>query len=574
MPRAVVLLSGGLDSTTALAVARSRGFACHALTVRYGQLHEVELEAARRVAARARRGRASRRRRRSAPLARVRADHARHRRARRIAPLAEIGAPGDVPATYVPARNTVLLALALAWAETLGARDLFVGVNVLDASGYPDCRPEFVRAFEALAQVATRGGGFRVHAPLIELTKAEIIRLGRELGVDYAITHTCYDPQSASARAAAATRARCAARASPKPASPIRRATLVDIVVRVKLGTLLLRNAAIGLSQLEAALRNQVLYGGRLGTNLVELGFLDLELLSTVPRRAHRAADRDADACSTTPTARCSTSSAPTTRTACARSRSTASSRSEAVARRDGRPRPIARAIEELATRLGATDHAVRRPRAARALLPREALRHAAARALHPRPARPAATPASARPRDERRRAQPAGGIAMPPTFTLEPRRRRATSQPPLAPPRCRPRSRTARRASASTPRATASRSRDAFVDYAQGRCDALVVFLIRDGNALGWRGYVAPPPPTRAGRGAVAAARRRVRRCRPRTTPPRPFVGAPPSAARPVESQLWAALGADPAPVEVVVVPILVKQRAVNLVYAHTLGA
>jgi 7-cyano-7-deazaguanine synthase len=109
-------------------------------------------------------------------------------------PLAEIGAPGDVPSTYVPARNTVLMSLALAWAETLGARDIFLGVNVLDASGYPDCRPEFVKASEALAQVATRGGGFKVHAPLIELTKAQIIELGRSLGVDYGITHSCYDP--------------------------------------------------------------------------------------------------------------------------------------------------------------------------------------------------------------------------------------------------------------------------------------------------------------------------------------------------------------------------------------------
>jgi 7-cyano-7-deazaguanine synthase len=189
---AVVLLSGGLDSTTALAVARSRGFTCHALTVRYGQLHAVELDAATRVALTfgvehrvadvdlsfARSALTS------ADVA-VPKDRA----------LADIGAPGDVPATYVPARNTVLLALALAWAETLGARDLFVGVNVLDASGYPDCRPEFVRAFEALAQVATRAGGFRVHAPLIELTKAEIIRLGLSLGVDYAITHSCYDPR-------------------------------------------------------------------------------------------------------------------------------------------------------------------------------------------------------------------------------------------------------------------------------------------------------------------------------------------------------------------------------------------
>jgi 7-cyano-7-deazaguanine synthase len=190
---AVVLLSGGLDSTTALAVARSRGFDCHALTVRYGQLHEVELAAAARVAT----ALGAREHRvvavdlspiatsaLTSPTITVPKDR----------PLSEIGAPGDVPPTYVPARNTVLLALALAWAETLAARDIFVGVNVLDASGYPDCRPEFVRAFEALAQVATRSGGFTIHAPLIELTKAQIIALGASLGVDYALTHSCYDP--------------------------------------------------------------------------------------------------------------------------------------------------------------------------------------------------------------------------------------------------------------------------------------------------------------------------------------------------------------------------------------------
>jgi 7-cyano-7-deazaguanine synthase len=193
VPSAVVLLSGGLDSTTALAVAGSRGFDCYALTVRYGQLHAVEIEAARRVAA----------------LADVR-DHqivdvdlsplaASALTRRDVAvpqdrPLAEIGAPGDVPVTYVPARNTVLLALALAWAESLGAHDIFVGVNVLDASGYPDCRPAFIAAFEVLAQVATRSGGFHIHAPLIELTKAEIIRLGTGLGVDYGLTHSCYAP--------------------------------------------------------------------------------------------------------------------------------------------------------------------------------------------------------------------------------------------------------------------------------------------------------------------------------------------------------------------------------------------
>jgi 7-cyano-7-deazaguanine synthase len=195
---AVVLLSGGLDSTTALAVARSRGLTCHALTVRYGQLHQVELEAAARVAAAlgAHEHRVVEldlgpiaRSALTSPALAVPKDRS----------LAEIGAPGDLPPTYVPARNTVLLALALAWAESLGAGEIFVGVNVLDASGYPDCRPEFVRAFEALAQVATRSGGFRIQAPLIELTKAQIIALGMRLGVDYALTHSCYDPQGAAA---------------------------------------------------------------------------------------------------------------------------------------------------------------------------------------------------------------------------------------------------------------------------------------------------------------------------------------------------------------------------------------
>ncbi|MDB4959838.1 MAG: exsB protein [Myxococcales bacterium] len=198
MPAAVVLLSGGLDSTTALAVAKSQGFDCYALTVKYGQLHEVELEAARRVATRAgvRDHRII-----EIDLASLAASALTTKGVAvpKDRSLADIGAPGDVPATYVPARNTVLLALALAWAESLGARDLFVGVNVLDASGYPDCRPEFIRAFEQLAQVATRAGGFHVHAPLIELTKAQIIELGMRLGVDYAITHSCYDPVGGAA---------------------------------------------------------------------------------------------------------------------------------------------------------------------------------------------------------------------------------------------------------------------------------------------------------------------------------------------------------------------------------------
>ncbi len=191
--RAVVLLSGGLDSTTVLAMARRDGFVCHALTVRYGQLHAAELDAARRVAAAL--GAAEHREilLDLRPLARS-ALTSPDLAVPKDRPLDEIGAPGDVPVTYVPARNTVLLSLALAWAETLGAHDLFVGVNVLDASGYPDCRPAFVSAFEALAQVATRSGGFRVHAPLIQMTKAEIIRAGLALGVDYGLTHSCYDP--------------------------------------------------------------------------------------------------------------------------------------------------------------------------------------------------------------------------------------------------------------------------------------------------------------------------------------------------------------------------------------------
>lgn len=194
---AVVLLSGGLDSTTALAIARDQGFECAALTVAYGQLHRVELEAARAVAA----ALGAREHRvfeiDLAPLA-VSALTDPAIAVPKNRSLAEIGAAGDVPATYVPARNTVLLSLALAWAESLGAADIFIGVNVLDASGYPDCRPEFIAAFERLANVATRAGvegaAITIHAPLIEMTKAEIIAAGVARGVDYALTHSCYDP--------------------------------------------------------------------------------------------------------------------------------------------------------------------------------------------------------------------------------------------------------------------------------------------------------------------------------------------------------------------------------------------
>ena len=190
---AVVLLSGGLDSATCLAWAQRQGFACHTLAVDYGQRHRVELAAARRVAARA-----------GASHKEIAVDL---RDLGGSALTAAIAVPKDrpveamareIPVTYVPARNTVLLSLALAYAETLEAVDLVAGMNALDYSGYPDCRPEFVRAFERVAHLGTKAGAggatFQIHTPLMTLDKAGIIRLGVSLGVDYAITHSCYDP--------------------------------------------------------------------------------------------------------------------------------------------------------------------------------------------------------------------------------------------------------------------------------------------------------------------------------------------------------------------------------------------
>jgi 7-cyano-7-deazaguanine synthase len=193
--RAIVLLSGGLDSATAAAVARAEGFEVCALTVSYGQRHAVEIQAARAVA---RVLGVERHVELSVDLSAFGGS----------ALTSTIEVPkdrpldaGDIPATYVPARNTVLLSLALSWAEALGARDIFVGVNAVDYSGYPDCRPEYIDAFERLAQLATKAGvegaRFRVHAPLLRLTKAEIITLGLSLGVDYSLTHSCYDPGEA-----------------------------------------------------------------------------------------------------------------------------------------------------------------------------------------------------------------------------------------------------------------------------------------------------------------------------------------------------------------------------------------
>ena len=196
--RAVVLLSGGLDSYTAAAIANSDGFDLYALTVLYGQRHGREIEAARSVA-------------RALGVTRhleLAVDLRAIGGSSLTSDASVMDIPRDrdpdtalgegIPSTYVPARNTIFLSLALGWAEALGARDLVIGVNALDYSGYPDCRPEFVRAFEALANVATRAGvegaRFRIHTPLIAMSKADIVRRGLALGLDYGLTHSCYDP--------------------------------------------------------------------------------------------------------------------------------------------------------------------------------------------------------------------------------------------------------------------------------------------------------------------------------------------------------------------------------------------
>jgi 7-cyano-7-deazaguanine synthase len=196
MSRAVVLLSGGLDSATTLAIAKREGFDCYALSFRYGQRHGAELEAARRVA----------------KAIGVKAHVILDIDLRRFGGSAltdDIAVPKDrapgpeIPVTYVPARNTIFLSFALAWAEVLAAQDIFIGVNALDYSGYPDCRPEYIDAFQQMAALATKAGvegaRLRIHAPLIQMTKAQIIRKGMELGVDFELTLSCYDPSPAGA---------------------------------------------------------------------------------------------------------------------------------------------------------------------------------------------------------------------------------------------------------------------------------------------------------------------------------------------------------------------------------------
>lgn len=196
--RAVVLLSGGLDSTTTLAIAQSQGFNCYALSFRYGQRHLAELKCAERIASA------------MGVLEHVIAD-IDLRRFGGSALTSDLAVPKGrdvaemghgIPVTYVPARNTVFLSFALAWAEVLKASDIFIGVNALDYSGYPDCRPEYIEAYERMANLATKAGvegttKVRIHTPLIALTKAQIVNEGRRLGVNYALTSTCYDPDEA-----------------------------------------------------------------------------------------------------------------------------------------------------------------------------------------------------------------------------------------------------------------------------------------------------------------------------------------------------------------------------------------
>ena len=333
----------------------------------------------------------------------------------------------------------------------------------------------------------------------------------------------------------------------------------------VKLGTLLLRNAAIGLSQLEAALRNQVLYGGRLGTNLVELGFIDLELLSTYladltgfpiatptllddvdktlldklgPDEAHRLRSIPLGILGEGGTV--------------------------AIAMVD--PTDVA-ALDDLKAVYSAMikPYVVPELRALYYLekhfgLPRRARFIRTARA------------GSESDANDRRRQQPAQGMVMPPAFTLEPRRKRSTSQ--VSPIEGIPTSVTY---GAACERIDTARTRDqigdAFIEYAKGRCDVLVVFLIRDGNALGWRGYASPPARIDKPIDQLSLPLGGASALQSAHDAGQTFVGAPPATAHPVESQLWTTLHVAPEPVTVVVVPVLVKQRAVNLIYAHTLG-
>ncbi len=341
----------------------------------------------------------------------------------------------------------------------------------------------------------------------------------------------------------------------------------------MKLGTLLLRNAAIGLSQLEAALRNQVLYGGRLGTNLVELGFIDLELLGSYLAElsgfpiatptlletvdlelVEKLGSDDAHRLRAIPLG--FLGKAATTM---------------AVALVEP---TNADALDELQKKLGGavTPYVVPELRALYYLekhfgLPR--------RARFIRSGGRAGSETDVE--NDRRRSQPAQGMVMPPTFTLEPRNRRASQAPPLPTDR-QSSSSLAISYGAACERIDTADNReeiaDALCDYAKGRVDALIVFLIRDGNALGWRGYVAQPTALKTPIEELSLPLGGASSLQSAHDSGEVYVGPPPSAAKPVESKLWTALGATPEPTEVVCVPVMVKQRPVNLIYVHLIGA
>ena len=194
--RAVILVSGGLDSATTLAIARQMGFDRFAMTFRYGQRHKIEIAAARRVADSLE---AIRHRIIDIDLAQLGGSALTDSAISVPKDRGGLGEAGEIPVTYVPARNLIFLSYALAWAEVLGAFDIFIGVNAVDYSGYPDCRPEFIKAFQQMANLATAAasegkGRYKIHTPIIKMTKAEIIRKGMKLGVDFSLTHSCYDP--------------------------------------------------------------------------------------------------------------------------------------------------------------------------------------------------------------------------------------------------------------------------------------------------------------------------------------------------------------------------------------------
>jgi len=339
----------------------------------------------------------------------------------------------------------------------------------------------------------------------------------------------------------------------------------------MKLGTLLLRNAAIGLSQLEGALRNQVLYGGRLGTNLVELGFIDLELLSTYLAELTGyplASPTQLDGADLDLLDKLGSEDAHRLRAIPLGDLGNTEALSVAMVDPSD-----SRAISELAEKLGSkiTPYVVPE---LRALYYLEKLFGQPRRARFVRTGRAAseAEPES-EPIGDRRRELPAHGMVMPPAFVLEPRRRRTSSQMTLGSSvdhaitygaAC-------ERIDTATQREQIG---DAMVDYAKGRCDALIMFLIRDGNALGWRGYVAPPARPRTQIEDLSLPLGGVSSLQSAHDAGEPFLGEPPSPAKPVEVQLWTALNVHPEPVTCLVVPIMVKQRAVNLIYAHTLGA